>query len=133
MTLEATSRRTKHAELTESLMTLVTALDPGERLPSQKELMQHFQVSDRTVLRSLEDLRRDGWIVRRRGSGTFVADPRVRVPVPHWGEIPAHRRTIAALALSPSPSPFYHRCLEVLAQVVQAAGWSLVCHHARHD
>src|SRR5262249_50736553 len=112
---------------------MVDLLPPGERLPSQTELMRKFCVSDRTVLRSLEDLRRDGWIVRRRGSGTFVADPRERLtsarePV----SPPVDSPTVAALALTPSPSPFYQRCLELLTQRVEAAGCSLVCHHARH-
>jgi DNA-binding LacI/PurR family transcriptional regulator len=131
MTPETAIRRTKHEELTRTLRELVTRLQPGQRLPSQTELMRQFRVSDRTVLRSLEDLRRDGWIIRRRGSGTFVADPReradpARVPAPV-----TDGRTIAALALTPSPSPFYQRCLELLAQFVEAAGCSLVCHHAR--
>jgi GntR family transcriptional regulator, arabinose operon transcriptional repressor len=132
MTLQTDSGRTKHEELTQTLLELVTTLQPGERLPSQTELMRRFQVSDRTVLRSLEDLRRDGWIVRRRGSGTFVADPKEHRPAPVAPHPAPDSRTIAALALSPSPSPFYHRCLEQLGQVVQAAGWSLLCHHARH-
>lgn len=133
MTLGATSRRAKHQELTATLRELVTSLPPGERLPSQTELMRRFQVSDRTVLRSLEDLRRDGWIVRRRGSGTYVADPAERAPDPRAAMPAAERRTVAALALTPSPSPFYHLCLEMLTRVVEATGLSLVCHHARHE
>jgi GntR family transcriptional regulator, arabinose operon transcriptional repressor len=132
MTIQAEGRRTKHAELTETLLELVSSLTPGERLPSQTELMQQYQVSDRTVLRSLEDLRRDGWIVRRRGSGTFVADPRERAER-RGTRKPEESRTVAALALTPSPSPFYQCCLELLAQVVERSGWSLVCHHARHE
>lgn len=133
MTPETLNRRTKHEELTQTLRELVNQLPPGERLPSQTELMRRFSVSDRTVLRSLEDLRRDGWIVRRRGSGTFVADPRSRSRTPMAMSSPPERQTIAALALTPSPSPFYQRCLDLLAERVEAAECSLVCHHARHD
>src|SRR5262245_59033155 len=134
MAPETGRRRTKHAELTDTLLELVASLNPGERLPSQTELMRRYEVSDRTVLRSLEDLRRGGWIVRRRGSGTFVADPKVRLPLSQGLRLSERRavesRTVAALALTPSPSAFYQRCLELLAQAVEAAGWSLVCHHA---
>jgi DNA-binding LacI/PurR family transcriptional regulator len=131
MAFETAIRQTKHEELTRTLRDLVSSLRPGERLPSQTELMRQYQVSDRTVLRSLEDLRRDGWIVRRRGSGTFVADPKERATAPRAAAPMVDRWTIAALALTPSPSPFYQRCLELLAQVAETAGCSLVCHHAR--
>ena len=70
----APRRRTKHHQLTETLRDMVARMDPGDRLPTQDELMRRFRVSDTTVLRSLDDLSRAGWIVRRQGSGTFVAD-----------------------------------------------------------
>jgi DNA-binding LacI/PurR family transcriptional regulator len=133
MAAEPAGRRTKHEELTRTLRQLAVTLSPGERFPSQTELMRRYQVSDRTVLRSLEDLRREGWIVRRRGSGTFVADPSERSHAPPQLQPAGQSRTVAAVALSPLPSPFYQRCLDLLAHEVQAAGWSLVCHHARHD
>jgi DNA-binding LacI/PurR family transcriptional regulator len=133
MTPDTVSRRTKHEELTRTLRELVDQLPAGERLPSQTELMRQFSVSDRTVLRSLEDLRRDGWIVRRRGSGTFVADRKSQSRAPVSTRLSVDRRTIAALALTPSPSPFYQRCLDLLAQRVEAVNCSFVCHHARHD
>lgn len=47
-------------------------LAPGTRLPSETELAQRFNVAPLTVRRGLERLERDGIIVRRRGSGTFV-------------------------------------------------------------
>jgi DNA-binding LacI/PurR family transcriptional regulator len=130
---ETAIRRTKHETLTETLRGVVATLPPGERLPSQTELMQRYGVSDRTVLRSLEDLRRDGWIVRRRGAGTFVSHPSDRIEAARSPQAAPPRQTVAALALTPAPSPFYQRCLEVLARVVEEAGWSLVCHHAQHD
>ena len=47
---------------------------PGMRLPPQTELFRRFGASDSTVVRALNELVREGLIVRRRGSGTFVAD-----------------------------------------------------------
>ena len=121
MTPQLDPGRTKHEELTQTLRELVVTLSPGERLPSQTELMRQFGVSDRTVLRSLDDLRRDGWIIRRRGSGTFVAD-RIRSAggLTRVGAAPTP--TIGVLALTPSPSPFYQRCLEFLAPAAESAG-----------
>ncbi len=52
------------------------ALGPGESLPSERELAQLTGLSRVTVRRAVEALVEGGQLVRRRGSGTFVA-PRV--------------------------------------------------------
>ncbi|MBV9468623.1 MAG: substrate-binding domain-containing protein [Abitibacteriaceae bacterium] len=123
-------RSTKHGELTQKLLDLAQTLEPGGRFPSQAELMRQFQVSDRTVLRSLHDLQRDGWIVRRHGSGTFVADPSERQVEMATTRVATESRTVAALALTFVPSRFYQHCLDLLSAHVEEAGLSLVCHHA---
>ena len=51
-------------------------LRPGESLPSERELAQLTGLSRVTVRRAVEALVEGGQLVRRRGSGTFVA-PRV--------------------------------------------------------
>jgi GntR family transcriptional regulator len=50
------------------------ALEPGERLPSVRELAQQLLVSLITVRRAYADLESAGLIVRRQGQGTFVSD-----------------------------------------------------------
>ncbi len=45
---------------------------PGDRLPTESELQQQFQVSRVTVRTALKRLEEDGLITSRRGSGTFV-------------------------------------------------------------
>lgn len=82
----------KHGELTAALRKKVAQMQPGDRLPTQEELMRQFGVSDTTVLRSLSDLRREGRIVRRQGSGTFVAD------APPQETHPARTGMVAVLA-----------------------------------
>ncbi|MEU8709290.1 GntR family transcriptional regulator [Streptomyces sp. NPDC048565] len=61
------------------------ARSPGERLPTQEELAQRFQVSRATVNQALSVLRKEELIVTRQGSGSFVAsepgEPH-RVPPP---------------------------------------------------
>jgi DNA-binding LacI/PurR family transcriptional regulator len=125
-------RQTKHSELTGLLRTLVTTLQPGDRLPAQDELMRRYKVSDRTVLRSLEDLQRAGWIVRRPGSGTYVTDPRDRrgdgpdanFPLP----LPTPSRTIAALAPHFFAASYLRLCADTLSARAECANLSLVCH-----
>ncbi|MES2462078.1 MAG: GntR family transcriptional regulator, partial [Armatimonadota bacterium] len=123
-------RQTKHSELTGLLRTLVTGLQPGDRLPAQDELMRRYQVSDRTVLRSLEDLQRAGWIVRRPGSGTYVTDPRDRVV--NVFDSPTRSltqsRTIAALAPHFFAASYLRLCADTLSARAESANLSLVCH-----
>ena len=46
----------------------------GVRLPSEPDLAVELGVSRPTLREALRVLARDGWLVRRHGSGTFVAD-----------------------------------------------------------
>lgn len=46
---------------------------PGERLPSEAELVERFGVSRITVGRAMRDLQRAGVVERRAGSGTYVS------------------------------------------------------------
>ncbi|MCK6473982.1 MAG: GntR family transcriptional regulator [Planctomycetes bacterium] len=47
---------------------------PGDRLPAEADLPKRLRASKITVVRALNDLAREGLLVRRRGSGTYVAD-----------------------------------------------------------
>jgi len=64
-----------HEQLKEILRAEILAghLRPGERLPTEAELCARYQVSRAPVRQALEDLAREGLIVRQRGRGTFVA------------------------------------------------------------
>ena len=50
------------------------ALAPGERVPSEQELVQAFGVARMTVNRALRELAEQGVIVRVAGVGSFVAE-----------------------------------------------------------
>ncbi len=47
---------------------------PGERLPTEQELIARFQVSRTVVREAMASLRAEGLIVSRQGAGVFVAD-----------------------------------------------------------
>ncbi len=51
---------------------------PGTRLPSVRELAATWGSSVFTIQTALKELVKQGWIDRRHGSGTFIADPKSR-------------------------------------------------------
>ena len=55
--------------------------EPDTLFPSERELEEYFEVSRAVVRPALSLLERDGDIYRRRGSGTYVAAPKRRVPI----------------------------------------------------
>jgi GntR family transcriptional regulator, arabinose operon transcriptional repressor len=67
-------RRSKHGDVYTALRRQLHAgrWKPGDRMPSEAELVQQFRVSRITVGRAVSDLRADGLVERRRGAGTFV-------------------------------------------------------------
>lgn len=49
-------------------------LRPGDRVPSERELSEQFEMSRMTVRQALLELVRDGMLHREQGRGTFVAE-----------------------------------------------------------
>jgi GntR family transcriptional regulator, transcriptional repressor for pyruvate dehydrogenase complex len=55
-------------------------LEPGSRLPTERELMTALGVSRTVVREAVSALRSEGLVVTRQGSGAFVATDTSRVP-----------------------------------------------------
>jgi len=55
------------------------AINPGDALPSERDLAARVDVSRVTVRKAVLQLVQDGVLVQRHGSGTFVAQPTRRV------------------------------------------------------
>jgi GntR family transcriptional regulator len=53
-------------------------LTPGDRVESEPELMDRYGVSRATVRQALGQLVAEGYLVIRRGLGTYVAEPKIR-------------------------------------------------------
>jgi len=51
---------------------------PGSRLPTENELVQLYHVSRVTVRKALDELSQQGYLERRSGKGTFVAEKRLQ-------------------------------------------------------
>jgi len=68
---------TKQRETRDRVLELIEALGIDEAIPSERQLTTDLGVSRLTVRAALDELVRDGYLVRRRGSGTFVSEPKI--------------------------------------------------------
>src|SRR5215210_457174 len=59
------------------VLELIDQLQVGEAIPSERRLSVDLGVSRLTLRAALDDLVRDGYLIRRRGSGTFVSQPKI--------------------------------------------------------
>jgi DNA-binding LacI/PurR family transcriptional regulator len=51
-------------------------LKPGDPLATREKLMKEHDISLSTVTRAISELERQGWLISRQGSGTFIAKNR---------------------------------------------------------
>ena len=67
-------RRRLYEEIVQQFHALIRqgALQHGDRLPSERELSEQFQVSRSSVREAIRSLELQGLVVSRRGSGTFI-------------------------------------------------------------
>ena len=72
-----TAAVTKQSEARERVRDLIAQLGVGDAIPSERQLSVDLGVSRLTVRAALDDLVREGYLVRKRGSGTFVSEPKI--------------------------------------------------------
>ena len=69
-------------------------LRPGDRLPTEPELIARLSVSRGTIRRALDDLEREGVVSREAGRGTFVAERRMMRPLSELTSFSEHLRSL---------------------------------------
>ncbi len=88
---------------------------PGDRLPTEAELVCQFRVSRMTVSRALTDLAGLRLVERRRGAGSFVAESGGAVPLFAARDVAEELRTtregfsVQVLLRASEPWPAAHR------------------------
>jgi GntR family transcriptional regulator len=81
--LDSTSRTPLYEQISQRMLSVIQSgeLAPGTVLPPEPELAERLRVSRQTVNQALTTLARRGLLTRRRGVGTFVAEPYVEQPL----------------------------------------------------
>ena len=76
--MAATSQRiTKQSQTRDQVFELIERIGVGGAIPSERQLSQELGVSRLTVRAAIDELAREGYLVRRRGSGTYVSEPKI--------------------------------------------------------
>ena len=68
---------TKQSATRQQVLDLIERLGVGTAIPSERQLSAELGVSRLTLRAALDDLAREGYLVRRRGSGTYVQQPKI--------------------------------------------------------
>ncbi len=88
----------KGRQLQELLDDLVTSSEPGDKLPSERELAARYGVARMTVRDAIGRLASQGLVHRIQGQGTFVSEPRVAQPA----NLTSFTEDMAARGMTPS-------------------------------
>jgi GntR family transcriptional regulator len=74
-------RAPKYYSVKRHLLELIESLEPGALVPTERELTVTLETSRTTVRQALSELVGEGRLVRRQGSGTYVAEPKLTWPL----------------------------------------------------
>lgn len=72
---------TKRDLVREALVDMAQRLAVGDAIPSERRLAVDLGVSRPTLRAAIDELVREGLLRRRHGSGTFVSEPKIALPL----------------------------------------------------
>ena len=75
------SSEPKYYAVKRHLLEFIGSLEPGSAVPTERELSAQLLTSRTTVRQALSELVVEGRLVRRQGSGTYVAEPKITWPL----------------------------------------------------
>ena len=94
-------------------------LRPGDIVDSERELARAHQVSLMTARHALAELERDGLVERRRGSGTFVAPPKIQ-----FNRLTSFTEQMATRSLAPQSKVLSSRIIQSEPDIAARLGLS---------
>ena len=78
----------RRAEVRERLRGLIEECEPGDALPSERDLSDDLGASRPTIRAAIEELAQEGLLVRRHGRGTFTNPRKISQEVPATAALP---------------------------------------------
>lgn len=91
---------------------------PGQRIPSEAELCAAFDVSRTVVRQALNELVQEGVLYRRKGKGTFVAEPKIRESLVQ--HLTGFYEDTVALGLKPSTKVLQQEVIPAPPKIAEA-------------
>ncbi|MBS4749869.1 UTRA domain-containing protein [Granulicatella sp. zg-ZJ] len=90
----------------------------GDKFYTEAELAKMYHVSSITIIRALNELVKDGYVVRYQGKGTFVSRSRKgkHVEFSDIEKFSADEDTVTVLSITKGNDPFYLKMLHLSAK-----------------
>jgi len=93
---------------------------PGQRIPSEAELCAAYDISRTVVRQALNELVQEGVLYRRKGKGTFVAEPKIRESLVQ--HLTGFYEDTVALGLKPSTKVLQQEVIPAPPKIAEALG-----------
>ncbi len=94
--LDKNSYTPMYAQIQAQLLDMIRSgkLQPGDLLPSEEELGRIHNISRMTARQALQSLKAQGFAIRQKGKGTFVARPKMEKDITHLSGFSAEMRSL---------------------------------------
>src|SRR6202051_3609027 len=92
-------------------------LNPGDAVPSERELAKTHKVSLMTARHALAGLEHEGIVERRLGAGTFVAVPKI-----HFNKLMSYTEQMSSRGLAPRSRVLVAKVIEGESEIAARLG-----------
>jgi len=117
---DAPATEPKYYGVKRHLLEFIGSLEPGAAVPTERELSLRMRTSRTTVRQALGELVVEGRLVRRQGSGTYVAEPKVTWPL----YLASFTEQVRASGFTPSSEVLGTQRIAATAELAQSLGIS---------
>lgn len=128
MTLDYTNSIPLHVQLKEELEKKIYSGQYIEKIPSERELMDEYYVSRSTVRQSINQLVREGILIKKPGKGTFIA----LKPINDWlGSLSSTSEIVERMGMKPGAKLIKSEIKTVNKELSEKIGISKIYHFKR--